>query len=324
MSKLQTKVLVTQPIHAEGMRVLNENIETVIVAENDKPETLLALLDDQVEGVVVRYNVFNREMIEKAKNLKVIARHGIGVELIDLTAATENGVIVVNTPDAATASVAEHVLAMAIILGRKMFVAHKALCQGNYAIKNSYGPDDVEGKMIGFIGLGRIGSAAAKRCLGVGMRVMAYDPYLPPQVAADMGITLCTTLEEVLQCADFVSLHTPLTPETEGMIGAEQLAMMKPTAYLINCSRGKVVDEPALIAALKAGQIAGAGLDVFAEEPPQPDNELLSMENVVVTPHSSSLTMNGKIKMAVGAAEQLVEVLRGGVPQYIVNKDVLK
>jgi len=319
--KLKTKVIVTQPIHAKGMEMLTPYVETVIVAPDDKPETILSLLDDDVEGVIVRYNVFNREMIEKAKNLKVISRHGIGTELIDREAANEHGVMIVNTPDAATVSVAEHVVAMAMMLCRKMLFAHKAVLTGNFAAKNTYNPDDVDGKTIGFIGLGRIGIEAAKRSIGVGMHVIAYDPYIRSEVAEKLGIRLCASMEEVLKEADFVSIHTPLTPETKHMIGAKELALMKNSAYLINCARGEVVDEPALIEALQKGVIAGAGLDVFAKEPPDPDNPLLGMENVVLTPHSSSLTMSGKVKMATGAVEQLLKVLREEPPDFLVNKE---
>lgn len=321
--KLQTKIVITQPIHPSGMDLLNAAVETVVVAADDRPETILALLDDSVEGVIVRYNVFNRAMIESAKNLKVISRHGIGVELIDLAAATEHGVMVVNTPDAATVSVAEHVVVMAMMLCRKMLFAHNELVVGNFAIKNHYGPDDVEGKTIGFIGLGRIGVEAARRCMGIGMKVIAYDPYLGPVGAKISGVSLCATMDDLLRQSDFVSLHTPLTPDTNHMIGRRQLGMMKKSAYLINCSRGAVVDESALIEALLSGEIAGAGLDVFEQEPPAADNPLLHMKNVVLTPHSSSLTAAGTVRMAIGAVEQLLKVLQAQTPDYLVNRDVL-
>lgn len=322
--KLKTKVVLAQPIHPKGLELLQENVETVIVAPSDKPEVLVSLMDEQVEGVIVRYNVFNREMIEHAPNLKVISRHGIGVELIDQVAATEHGVMVVNTPSAATTSVAEHVILMVLMLAKNVLVGDQELRNGNYAIKDKYGPDDVEFKTIGFLGLGRIGREAARRCKGLDMKVIGYDPYLKPEDAAALGIELKDSMEAVLKESDFVSLHTPLTPETRHMISTEQLKMMKPTAFLINCSRGAVLDEKALIQALQDKTIAGAGLDVFEQEPPEKDNPLFAMPNVVVTPHSSSLTANGRIKMSVGAVEQLLKVLRGEKPDFLVNKDVLK
>lgn len=322
--KLKTKVILAQPIHPKGMELLEANIEEVIVAPSDDPAVLVSMMDESVEGVIVRYNVFNREMIEHAPNLKVISRHGIGTELIDSEAATEHGVMVVNTPAAATVSVAEHVVLMTMMLSKNVLVGDAALRAGNYGIKDKYGPDDVEDKVIGFIGLGRIGGEAAKRCIGIGMKAIAYDPYLKPEAAAAMGVTLVETMDEVLATSDFVSLHTPLMPSTKHMINKDKLALMKKTAFLINCSRGAVVDEEALIAALQDGVIAGAGLDVFEQEPPAVDNPLFKMPNVVVTPHSSSLTLNGRIKMSVGAVEQLLKVLNGEAPDYLVNRDVVK
>lgn len=321
--KIKTKVLLTQPIHEKGMKLLTDSVEEVVLAPNYEVSTLAALLDEKVEGVIVRYNIFNRELIEKAPNLKVIARHGIGVELIDLKAANEHGVMVVNTPDAATVSVAEHVVLMALMLSKKILTADAAIRQGNYAIKDIYQPDDVEGKTLGLVGFGRIGREVAKRCRGLDMQVKAYDPYLKAEQVEALGVSMVRTLEELLETADIVSLHTPLTEDTRHLIGEQELNRMKPSAFLINCSRGAVVDEAALVKALKCKKIAGAGLDVFEQEPPSEDNPLFSMENVVVSPHSSSLTQNGKIKMAVGAVEQLLHVQRGEIPAHIVNKEVL-
>ncbi len=318
--KLKTKVLVTQPIHKMGMELLENAVETVIIAPDHKIETIASLLDEEVTGVVVRYNVFNRELMEKAPNLKVIARHGIGVELIDLQAATERGIMVVNTPDAATVSVAEHVVMMILALAKKMIFADREMKKGNYSVKDRYMPDDVEGKTLGLIGFGKIGREVAKRSIGLGMRVTAFDPYMSQAAFDSMGVEKADSMESLLQRSDFVSLHTPLTPQTNHLLGEEQFKMMKESAYLINCSRGQVVDEAALIDCLQKKIIAGAGLDVFEKEPPEADNPLFGMDNVIVTPHSSSLTVNGTIKMAVGAAEQLLKVLSGEAPDYLVNK----
>jgi len=318
--KLKTKVLVTQPIHAKGMELLENAVEKVIIAPDDKIETIASLLDEEVTGVVVRYNVFNRELMEKAPNLKVIARHGIGVDLIDMEAATERGIMVVNTPDAATVSVAEHVVMMILALSKKIIFADRELKKGNYSVKDKYTPDDVEGKTLGLIGFGKIGKEVAKRCIGLGMDVTAYDPYTSQEAFDSMGVGKAASMESLLEQSDFVSLHTPLTHQTHHMLGEAQFKLMKESACLINCSRGQVVDEAALIDCLQKDIIAGAGLDVFEKEPPEADNPLFYMDNVIVTPHSSSLTVNGKIKMAVGAAQQLLKVLRGEAPDYLVNK----
>jgi len=318
--KLKTKVLVTQPIHKKGMELLENAVEKVIAAPNDRLETIASLLDKEVTGVIVRYNLFNRELMEKAPNLKVIARHGIGVDLIDMEAATEHGIMVVNTPDAATVSVAEHVVMLILALSKKMIFADRELKKGNYSVKDKYMPDDVEGKTLGLIGFGKIGKEVAKRCIGLGMDVIAYDPYTNQAAFDSMGVEKAASMESLLEQSDFVSLHTPLSPQTHHLLGEAQFKLMKESAYLINCSRGQVVDEAALIGSLQKKIIAGAGLDVFEKEPPEADNPLFCMDNVIATPHSSSLTVNGKIKMAVGAAEQLLKVLRGEAPDYLVNK----
>lgn len=319
--KLKTKVLITQPIHPHGMRLLQEAVEEVVVSPDDRVETIAGLLDSRVEGVIVRYNPFPRELIEKATNLKVIARHGIGTELIDLDAATKCGVVVVNTPNAAVVSVAEHVLTMILSLAKNIFLADEELRKGNYKIKNSYLSCEIEGKTVGIIGLGKIGLAVAKKCLhGFDMKVVAYDPYMDKNVAATLGITLVDELDEVLEESDFVTLHVPLTKETYNLIGERELRKMKKTAYLINCARGEIVDEEALILALQKEIIAGAGLDVFRKEPPDKNNPLFVMKNVIVTPHSSSLTTEGKVKMSVYAVEELLKVLRGEDATYLVNR----
>lgn len=316
--KLNTKVLVTQEIHPKGMELLQKHINQIVVAPKDDKETILSLIDDEVEGVIVRYNKFDRDMIAAAKNLKVIARHGIGVELIDLHAAREKGVLVVNTPDAATNSVAEHVIMMVLMLAKKIDYVSTQFKHGNYAIKSSYGPTDVQGKTIGFIGLGRIGLLAAEKCHCLGLKVIAFDPFLTPSSAPPF-VSLETDMHSLLMQSDFVSLHVPLTDETNNLIGKNELSLMKPTAFLINCARGGVVNERDLIDALDNKIIAGAGLDVFETEPPKIDNPLLHMDNVVVTPHSSALTEDGKIKMAIGAVEQLLDVLQNKTPKHIVR-----
>ncbi len=325
MKKLNTKVVVTQPIHDEGMKLLYDSIEEVVVAPDDSIETVGKLLDESVEGVVVRYNRFPKELIDKAPNLKVIARHGIGVELIDVKYATKEGIYVVNTPTASTISVAEHTVTLMLALAKNILNADSELRRGNYAIKNKLGCTDLENKTLGIIGAGKIGLEVAKKCkYGFNMNVIAYDPYINIEKAKEIGIKVVDTLDELLENADYVSLHVPLTEKTKYMIGVKELKKMKKTAFLINCGRGALVKEDDLIKALENGDIAGAGIDVFEKEPPEKDNPLFKMKQVVVTPHSASLTVESMIKMAVGAAEQVVQVLKGEKPKYIVNKDLCK
>ena len=205
-----------------------------------------------------------------------------------------------------------------------MFAADSELRKGNYAFKNECISYELEDKTLGLVGLGRIGLDVAVKCkLGFRMNVIAYDPYAQKEIAEEHGIKLVDTLGEVLEQSDFVSLHLPLTERTKEIIGINEFKKMKKTAFLINCARGAVVDENALIDALNNNKIGGAGLDVFTQEPPETGNSLLQMSNVVVTPHNSSLTVDGKIKMAVYAVEQLLKVLRGDKADFVVNKEVL-
>ncbi len=321
---IDTKILITQSIHPDGLELLKKHVTNVIEAPAYDEETLLSLIDDDVTGIIVRHNRLTRKIIEKAKNLKVIARHGIGVELIDVQAATDNNVYVVNTPVAAVTSVAEHTIMMILCLAKKFFYADSEFRAGGYDFKNSYAPDDVEGKVLGLVSLGKIASQVAKRAKAFDMKVIAYDPYVDDSVFEQAGVTRVNSLDEVLKESDFVSLHTPLTDSTRYLINYENLCKMKPTAYLINCARGEVVAEKDLIKALDEKIIAGAGLDVFDPEPPTKDNPLFKMDNVVLTPHSSALTNAGKIRMSVQSVEQLLNVLEGRGPECLVNKELKK
>lgn len=321
--KLKKKVIIVQPIHEKGLELLKESVEEVIVSPDDSVETVKKLLDETVEGVIVRYNPFPRELMEKAPNLKVIGRHGIGVELIDLNTATEKGVVVVNTPEAATNSVAEHAVTLMLCLAKNILFADEESRKANYAVKNKILCTDLEGKILGIIGIGKIGLEVAKKCMnGFNMKVLAYDPFADKRKVEKLGISLLDDINIVLKEADFVSLHLPLTKDTKYSIGENEFKKMKRTAFLINCARGAVVNERELLKALKEGEIAGAGLDVVEKEPPDKDNPLLKLDNVVLTPHSASLTVESKIKMAVTAVEEVVKVLKGDKSKYLVNPEV--
>ncbi|HWQ79938.1 MAG TPA: hydroxyacid dehydrogenase [Anaerovoracaceae bacterium] len=322
--RLKTKILLTHPIHPEAMKLLEASVEEVIVASNDDRKTIYDLLDDEVEGMIVRFYVpVDRELLEKGKGLKVIARHAVGCELIDLAAATELGIQVVNTPFSTSASVAEHVLTFILMLAKKLPYADAQLRKGNYAVKDQYEPDDVEGKTLGLIGFGRIGCEVARRCGAFGMCVVAYDRYISDEVFCSLNVQRRLSVEEVLEESDFVSLHVPLTPETRNLIGEKELGRMKKSAYLINCSRGGVVDEAALAEALESGAISGAALDVYEEEPPLPDNPLFGLESFIGSPHKAGLTVSGVRKMSFEAVTQMLKVLRGETPDCLVNRDVL-
>lgn len=320
---MKKKILIVQPIHERGVQVFDDRFE-VRVASDPSVATVIKEIQG-VEGVVVRTAPFTREIIEAAKALKVIGRHGVGVDNVDVKAATEKGIFVVNTPDANATSVVEHTLTVIGALAKHVVVRDKATRMGDWEIRNNYKAIDLDGKTLGLVGLGKIGSLVAKRAaVAYNMKVIAFDPYVTPEKAREMGVTIVAAIDDVFKQADVVSLHTPLTPETRGFVNAARLRLMKPSAFLVNFSRGEVVDEKSLYEALKKGVIAGAALDVYDPEPPLKDNPLYSLENVILSPHSAALTQECVIRMATGAAEGVVDVLSGKRPRFVVNPDVLK
>ncbi|WP_338824923.1 Hydroxypyruvate reductase [Moorella humiferrea] len=320
---MKKKVLIVQPIHESGMKVFDDRFE-VKVAPDPSVETVKREIKG-VEGVVVRTAPFTREIIAAADSLKVIARHGVGVDNIDVRAATERGILVVNTPDANAVSVAEHTITAIGALAKRLLSMDLATRRGEWEVRNEYKAVDLDGKVLGLVGLGRIGTMVAKKAAAAfNMQVIAYDPYVRPETAAENNITLYSDLDRIFQEADIVSLHTPLTPETRGLVNEERLALMKASAFLINFSRGGVVDEDALYKALKNGLIAGAALDVFEEEPPPRNHPLFELDNVLLSPHSAALTRECVVRMATGAAQGVVDVLTGKRPQYVVNPEVLQ
>ncbi|MBW6484800.1 MAG: hydroxyacid dehydrogenase [Syntrophobacterales bacterium] len=320
---MKKKILIVQAIHEQGVQVFDDRFD-VHVASDPSVATVIKEIAG-VEGVIVRMAPFTREIIEAADSLKVIGRHGVGLDNIDIPAATARGIVVANTPNANSTSVAEHTVTAIGALAKRVVVYDRATREGNWEVRNSYKAVDLDGKTLGVVGIGRIGSLVAHRAAAAyNMRVVAYDPYILPERAAELGISMCATVEEVFRQGDVVTLHTPLTDETRGMVNVARLALMKDTAFLINFSRGEVVDEKALYAALKTGKIAGAALDVFDPEPPLGNNPLFTLENVLLSPHSAALTEECVIRMATGAAEAVVDVLSGRRPQFAVNPDVNK
>lgn len=260
--------------------------------------------------------------IEQAgPSLRVIARVGIGVDNVDLAAATRRGVLVVNTPDAPTESTAEHTVALLLALTKRVVRGHLSLTGADLPREAFFGTE-LKGRRLGVVGYGRIGKRVAGICgAGLGMQVIVYDPYAP-EAAVQAPARRAASLAELLRDCDAVTLHTSLSEETRKLIGKRELGLMKPGAYLINASRGPVVDEAALLAALRQGRIAGAGLDVFEVEPPLASNPLFTLENVVVTPHIASYTEAGVEAMGRGVVEQLEVVFRGQRPPNLVNPDV--
>ncbi len=323
MSLMRKKVLIVQPIHESGIRLLEKEVE-VILARDPSVETVCKEIKG-IHAVIVRTAPFTREIIESSDKLEVIGRHGVGVDNIDIKAASERGIPVVHTPNANMVSVAEHTIGFILALAKRLVISDKATREGNFALREEFAASDLDGKTLGIVGTGRIGSTLAKKCKAAfNMKVLSYDPYLSPGKAKEMEVSLCDSLPELLKESDFVSIHVPLTKDTRDLIGEKELKSMKPTAFLINVARGKIVNEKALAKALKKRWIAGAASDVFSQEPPDPDNPLLKIENIILSPHMAALTKECVIRMATGAAQGVLDILRGDKAKYIANLDFFK
>jgi len=309
------RVLVTETLGDKGLAFLREHAE-LDVRKGLSPEKLLEIIDEYEALIVRSRTIVSAELIAAATRLLVIGRAGTGVDNIDIEAATNCGVMVVNAPAGNSNAVAEHTVALILTLARRIHPAVCSLKEGRWE-KSALQGIEVKGKTLGLIGVGRIGTLVASKAKGLEMRVIAFDPYILPKRAASSGIELLS-LEEVLATADFVSVHTPLTPKTRGMIGEKELAKLKPSAYMLNCARGGIIDEQALKAALEKGLIAGAALDVFNVEPAV-ENELVGLPNVIATPHLGASTAEAQQSVALDVAQAVVDVLEGRSPASPVN-----
>lgn len=311
------KVLIPQDVAEEGKQLLRDCGYEIKMGSGAAEEDLIRDVVD-CDAILLRTAPVTRAVLEAGKNLKIVARHGAGYNNVDLEAADELGIWVTNAPDSTTNSVAEFTMGAIIAVAKRSFLLNKAIKENNFFYKNTHKGVDLMGKKLAIIGFGRIGRAVAKKAHdGLEMELIAYDPYAKPETIPDY-VTL-VDWETAFKTADFVSLHMPLTKDNRGFIGRKEFEMMKPDAYFVNCARGEVVNEPELIQALNEGQIAGAFVDVYEQEPPVVDNPLLSMENVSVTPHMASNTVECMRLMATQAASQIHKVLSGGQPDWPVN-----
>jgi D-3-phosphoglycerate dehydrogenase len=271
-------------------------------------ERLIELLAD-VDGAIVGVVPLTSRVLENAPKLKIVSAHGVGVDYIDLQAAARRGVIVANCPGANDQAVADLAIGLMVAVARRIPAVDGQVRQGQWG---RHSGSELWNKTLGLIGLGRIGRGVAKRALGFDMKVLAYDPYVGQEQIRPLEVTL-TSLDKVIAAADFLSVHAALTDETRNMIGADQLRAMKPSAYLINTSRGGLVDEAALYQALTEGQIAGAALDTFVDEPPL-GSPLLQLDNVVLTPHIGAHTREAIERVGILAARNVVQALQTGKP----------
>jgi D-3-phosphoglycerate dehydrogenase len=311
-------VLLFEPFHQDGLVMLREKAEIRFPStlEEEQLRTEVA----EVDGIIVRANGYvDGLLMDAAPHLKVVGRHGVGVDNIDLAAAAERGITVVNTPGAMTEAVAEHCLGLMLALSKQIVRADKAARQGAWHVRLAYLGTELLGKQLGLVGFGQIGQQVARLChRALNMPVLYCDVVERPEAAAEVGARRAG-LDELLPLADVVSLHVPLLPGTRGLIGEKELKQMKPSAFLINAARGPVVDEGALVQALQEGWIAGAGLDVFAVEPAKGDNPLFDLENVVVTPHMASHTHEATRRMATTVVRDVIAVLEGREPRFPVK-----
>uniref|UniRef100_A0A7V4JQD7 D-3-phosphoglycerate dehydrogenase n=1 Tax=Thermodesulfobacterium geofontis TaxID=1295609 RepID=A0A7V4JQD7_9BACT len=311
------KVLISDPISEEGIEILkNEGLE-VVYKPGLSYEELLEIIP-QFDALVIRSATkVTKEVIEKAKNLKVIGRAGTGLDNVDLQAANEKGIVVMNVPGGNTLSAAEHTLALLFAIARNIPQAVICLKEGKWEKKKFMGVE-LNNKVLGIIGLGRIGSIVADRALGMKMKVIAYDPYISPETAEKKGVEL-VSLEELYKRSDFITIHTPLTKETYHLIDEKAFSMMKDGVYIINCARGGIIDEEALYKAMVSGKVAGAALDVFEKEPVDPNHPLLSLENFIGTPHLGASTIEAQKIVAIEIAKQIVDYLFKGIIRNAVN-----
>jgi D-3-phosphoglycerate dehydrogenase len=301
------KVLLLDGIDPAGVEVINQTGEiTPLVHDKISREKLLEIVAD-VEGIVVRSaTAVDRELIQKATKLKVVGRAGVGVDNVDIEAATERGVLVMNSPGGSTTTTAEHAIAMLFALARSIPQAYLALKNGKWE-KSKFKGTEITGKTLGVVGLGRIGSEVARKCQAMGMNVIAYDPFLNPDTPLSSGFSL-VRLDQIWERADFITFHVPLSEETRNMVNKDTLAKMKDGVRIINCARGGIIHEADLHVALKSGKVAGAALDVFETEP-NIDTPLLADDHFIATPHLGASTVEAQRKVSEDICRQVSDFL---------------
>lgn len=309
------RILVSDPLSEQGLAILGEHFTVDVLTKLSEEELIKKIAD--YDALVIRSGTqVTRKVIEAANKMKIIGRAGVGVDNVDVEAATEKGIIVTNAPEGNMLSAAEHTIAMMMGLARNIPQANASLKSKKWE-RNKFMGVEVNGKTLGVIGLGRIGAEVAKRAQGLNMNILAYDPFISEEKAKELGVEL-TTVHEIVKAADFITVHTPLTKETRNIIDKREFGMMKGNARIINCARGGIINEEALAEALQSGRIAGAAVDVFVNEPPF-DSPLLGCDNLIATPHLGASTEEAQINVAVSVAEEIVSVLNGGIAKNAIN-----
>jgi D-3-phosphoglycerate dehydrogenase len=309
--------LESQVLQASGLDL------NLIRLETKAPEQLIPQVAS-ADALIVQWANINSKVIDAMPHCKVISRYGIGVDMIDLAAASERGIIVANVHDYCIEEVSTQTIGFILDLNRHTVIQNDHVRAGKWGVAPMpYGaPRRLKGQTLGIIGLGNIGRVVAQKAAGLGLKLLGYDPYAKPEALAGLGVEL-VGLEELLRSSDYVSIHCPLVEETRKLIGAPQLALMQPEAYLINMARGPIVDQAALHQALIDRVIAGAALDVLEQEPPDPSEPLLQLGNVIITPHTSSWSRESIIQLRRGTAQNVVDVLQDRLPRSVVNRKAL-
>ncbi|MFC1934945.1 phosphoglycerate dehydrogenase [Chloroflexota bacterium] len=309
------KVLITDPISEEGIDELR-SVAEVDIKTGLKPEEITAIIGDYEALLVRSQTKVTDEIIEAGKKLQIIGRAGVGIDNIDVTAATQRGIIVVNAPTGNTVSAAEHAVALMMALSRNIPQASAALKGGEWRRSDFMGVE-LRSKTLGIIGLGNVGSAVARRAQALEMKLIGHDPFVSIDYASKLQVSL-VSLEQLLRESDFITLHIPATAQTKGLIGVKELAMVKPAVRIINCARGDLIDEQALAEAVKEKRVAGAAIDVFAKEPTT-ESVLFDFANIIVTPHLGASTTEAQVMAVRDVADQIVDVFRGYPAKYAVN-----
>jgi D-3-phosphoglycerate dehydrogenase len=316
----QPKIFISEPIHSKGMAMLEGKAILIHAADTSK-ETAISLIKDADAAILRATTLFDKDVIDQGVKLKIIARTGVGLDNVDLKTAGEHGIIVCNTPGTNDETVAEHVVAIVLAFAKQIIPLDLAVRKQRWKERFSPRQIDIKGKRIGLIGYGNIGKATAHKCKALGMEVWVFDPFIKN---GNEGVTHVTDLNEIFKNCDFVSLHCPALPATRNMVNEHTLSLMKASAYLINTSRGELVDELALIGYLKNRKIAGAALDVFRQEPVDASNPLLNCPNVLLSPHVAGSTRESNERIAMAAVQAVLDTLNGKTPQHICNSEYLR
>jgi len=313
-------VLISHPLYKPGMDAIEGKTELIIPNDGDSDRILQQL--QKADGFILRIGKIDRKAIEACPRLKVITRPGVGVDNVDVVAATERGIPVVICPAANTRSVAEHTVALIFACAKNLVESDVETRKGNFGIRNKYAAVEVLGKTVSVIGFGNIGKTVAQLCSALGMKVLAYDPFVKKEAVEAAGYAYAADLGDAVAAGDFVTLHMPSLPETRKMMNRSLLGKMKRTAFLINCARGDIVDEEALFAALSSKTIAGAAVDVLADEPMAADHPLMSLGNFIVSPHLAGQTQEATAAIVKMAVDGTLAVLNGERWPQVCNPEV--